>query len=963
MDAARPAPAPSPPLCTRGATRPRGARGSRRGPPPAHAGPAPCPRAGPCARPRRPPRSRSRPRGTPCSGLVVQPRRLTPDRPGRHVLIAHHEHVGDLGQLGPADQRAHLLAAAVDRGPQARRRAGLDHGLGVVGVGIGHRDDADLLGAQPRRQRAGVVLNEHGHEALDRAEQRPVDHDRLVALVVGADVLQPEALRQLEVELHRRHLPGAADGVAGLHRDLRAVEGAATLVHDELQAHFEGGGAQRLGGHLPVLVRADGLAGRLGRQLEVELVEAVVAQQVEDEVHRADELGVHLLAGAEDVRVVLGHAPHAGQALQHARLLVAVDRAELEEPHRQLAVGALVALVHEDVERAVHRLEVVLLPAVELHRRVHALGEPVQVARLLEERALGDVGRVDELVARLHVALPRVLLHQAADGPALGVEDGEARADLLGEAEEVELGPELAVVAPLGLLQLVQVGGQRLLGLPGRPVNALELGALLVAAPVGAGHPHQLEVAQPAGRGHVRPAAQVDEGVGVAVGADHRAGGVDLVGPGPDGLNDLLLEGLVGEDLEPLLQRVLVADEGLVLLHDRPHLGVDAVQVVVAEVGPVRQLEVVVEAVLDHRPDGVLGARPQPADGLGQDVGGRVAQHLPAGVGVGGDDGHLRPVGQRRLQVDLPAVHGGEDGGLGQAGADGLGQLNARRALGELPRRTVGKTNRDDAWHRVHPFLLRRPIAVTPGPDPSWSTKGTGPPRAARPTGPRGSERRCRGGAPRRPPAARPWPRRRARAARRGCRGRRRGPPARASQRRRLAVAVRRAAPQGQPGRRRRHVLVGAPFPVLAVVVRQEGEPHRRRRPTPCRGRRRRRGCRATSTSWSRPAPPGRRGTRAGRRAARSPTRTAPSRTRDAGTRGRARRRGCRSSRPARAAPAPSTRCATPAVPAPSATPTPARRAATAATARSRAGRACWGPRGCRRARPPAPACGPGRSR
>ena len=69
--------------------------------------------------------------------------------------------------------------------------------------------------------------------------KRPVDHDRPVALVVGADVLELEALRQLEVELHRRHLPGPPDGVAGLHRDLGAVEGTAALVHHELEAHLE----------------------------------------------------------------------------------------------------------------------------------------------------------------------------------------------------------------------------------------------------------------------------------------------------------------------------------------------------------------------------------------------------------------------------------------------------------------------------------------------------------------------------------------------------------------------------------------------------------------------------------------------------------------------------------------------------------------------------------------------------
>ena len=195
------------------------------------------------------------------------------------------------------------------------------------------------------------------------------------------------------------------------------------------------------------------------------------------------------------------------------------------------------ALVHEDVEGAVHRLEVVLRPPVELHGRVHPVGEPVEVAGHLEEVALGDVGRVDEVVARLDVALARVVLHQAPDGAALGVEHGEARADLLGEAEQVELGAQLAVVAPLGLLELVQVGGQRLLGLPGGPVDALQLLALLVAPPVGAGDPHQLEVAEPPRRGHVRPPAEVDEGVGVAVGATPpTAGGVDLVGARPDGL-------------------------------------------------------------------------------------------------------------------------------------------------------------------------------------------------------------------------------------------------------------------------------------------------------------------------------------------------------------------------------------------------------------------------------------------
>ena len=54
--------------------------------------------------------------------------------------------------------------------------------------------------------------------------------------VVGRHVGRVESLRGLEVELHRRHLVGAANGVARLDRDLGTVERAAAGVHHELQS-------------------------------------------------------------------------------------------------------------------------------------------------------------------------------------------------------------------------------------------------------------------------------------------------------------------------------------------------------------------------------------------------------------------------------------------------------------------------------------------------------------------------------------------------------------------------------------------------------------------------------------------------------------------------------------------------------------------------------------------------------
>ena len=73
---------------------------------------------------------------------------------------------------------------------------------------------------------------------------------------------------------------------------------------------------------------------------------------------------------------------------------------------------------------------------------------------------------VHELVAGLFVAAARVVLQLAADDAALRVEHRQARADLVGEAEQVELRAELAVVAAGRLVEQPQVLLQRVPGGP-----------------------------------------------------------------------------------------------------------------------------------------------------------------------------------------------------------------------------------------------------------------------------------------------------------------------------------------------------------------------------------------------------------------------------------------------------------------------------------------------------------------
>ncbi len=67
--------------------------------------------------------------------------------------------------------------------------------------------NAGLHRRQPEREGAGIVLHQHAEKALYRAEERAVDHQRLMALAVFPHILHLKTRRHVEVELYRRQLP------------------------------------------------------------------------------------------------------------------------------------------------------------------------------------------------------------------------------------------------------------------------------------------------------------------------------------------------------------------------------------------------------------------------------------------------------------------------------------------------------------------------------------------------------------------------------------------------------------------------------------------------------------------------------------------------------------------------------------------------------------------------------------
>lgn len=140
------------------------------------------------------------------------------------------------------------------------------------------------------------MLCNDGHEPLQTSQDRTMNNDgprwRLVGvrgLLRGA-ILQVEALRQLEVELDRRALERAAEGVADLDVDLGAVERAVAGVELPLPRVL---GIERLlelvFGLVPRLDCAE-VVVRPCRELELELK----AEEAVDVLHEVEE-GVDLL--------------------------------------------------------------------------------------------------------------------------------------------------------------------------------------------------------------------------------------------------------------------------------------------------------------------------------------------------------------------------------------------------------------------------------------------------------------------------------------------------------------------------------------------------------------------------------------------------------------------------------------------------------------------------------------------
>jgi len=186
--------------------------------------------------------------------------------------------------------------------------------------------------------------------------------------------------------------------------------------------------------------------------------------------------------------------------------------------------------------------------------------------------------------------------------------------------------------------------------------------------------------------------AEVDEGVLVLDRIDR-----DLRRAGRLLFDQLHLERLAapGEEVDRVLPRPHFVRVGQVLRRELLHLLLDRLEVLRDE--RARNDEVVVEAVVECRPDAALDAGEEVGHRGGEQVrravtvdvkgvGAAIRQDLDAGVGV-----------ERERQVDRAPVNDSRDGGLGQPRRDQRRDVGRRTAGGHLTDRSVRQRDGDFA--------------------------------------------------------------------------------------------------------------------------------------------------------------------------------------------------------------------------------------------------------------------------
>src|SRR4030065_2206152 len=148
-----------------------------------------------------------------------------------HLLVPDNKHIWDLLHLSLSDLVAYLLVPLVYLCPYPGLPKFFKDAVSIRNMLVGYGHHHGLNRCKPGRKCPGIMLNEYPKKPFKGTHKRPVNHYRPVPLAVLAYIVHIKLLREIEVHLDSRTLPGASNGILYLQVYLWAVKGPASLIH------------------------------------------------------------------------------------------------------------------------------------------------------------------------------------------------------------------------------------------------------------------------------------------------------------------------------------------------------------------------------------------------------------------------------------------------------------------------------------------------------------------------------------------------------------------------------------------------------------------------------------------------------------------------------------------------------------------------------------------------------------
>ena len=561
------------------------------------------------------------------------------------------------------------------------------------------------------------MFDQDADEAFITAQNRAVQHDRAMARAIFADIAGIEPFGQHGIGLDGADLPCPPDGIGEMEFQLGRIKSPFAgqffpAPIGIIAPRCRHGIAHRLFRPVPHCVAAETLF-RAQRQLDrIGKAAEILVDKIE-QVTEAGDFADNLVFAAEDMGVVLGELPHPHQAVQRAMRFVAMAAAHLRQPQRQVAVRLDALAEDQDVRRAVHRLERHPLRLVRNHRAIvidighfvgndeHVLAIFAPVAGLFPLPGVHDLRRLDLAIAGGIEPAPHIGLEGAIDDKAARVPEDAAMGFFL-QVEQIHLAAQLAMVALRRFLEPRQMRLELLLVEPAGAIDAGQHRIGLIAAPIGARHPRQLERLRIklAGRWQMRPAAHVEPVFARPI------DGQILVARQFGGPFSLEAFALLLPAADELLAAPHLAGDRLVGGNQRAHLGFDRRQVLVGEraIAPVNfwGREIIIKAIVGRWAKGDLRAGEQPLHRFGEQM--RIImprQFERVGLVLRRHQRQLRIGHDRPRQIDDLAVDTRRQRRLQQARPDARRDIRPGRAARHLAHGTIGKGQENEIGHDV----------------------------------------------------------------------------------------------------------------------------------------------------------------------------------------------------------------------------------------------------------------------